>query len=288
MTSENLISPLANLIRLERPFIILDYETTGVDPQTARICSIGMRRHNPDGTLQVYKSLVNPDILMPKEAEGTHGITDEIIRKGCAFCWKMAEEHPSDICPKWRQVHRFATLAPRLLPVMQGVDFGGYHVDYDLRVAYEEFNRERLVFDYSGARVIDSKRIEEVIEPRTLSAVYERRLGKKLADAHDAMADVLATEEVFIDQLMKSATLPRSIDQLHELIWPSDPDVLGREGKFRYVGNVLTFTFGKWKGKSVASQRSYLEWMVRSGGFSPEVRGLCERILSGEIPAARK
>lgn len=286
--SELLVSPLAGILSLERPLIVLDYETTGVDPATARICSIGMRRHNVDGTLQPYKTLVNPDILMPRDAEGTHGITQEIIDHGCAFCWGTKEEHPWSKCEKWRPIHKFATLAPRLLPVMTGVDFCGYHIDYDLRVAAEEFERCGMVFDYSKAKIIDSLRIEQVVEPRTLSAVYERRTGKKLEGAHDAMIDVLATEEVFIDQLLKSSDLPRTIDQLHDLLWPPDPDNLGREGKFRYADNVLMFTFGKWKGRSVKSQLSYVQWMLRDGGFSPEIRALCKGILDGRIPLIRK
>lgn len=286
MTTASFVSKLAGLLQLERPLIVLDYETTGTDPATARICSIGMKKHNPDGTMQPYKTLVNPDILMPREASKTHGITDRIIKEGCAWCWKVKDEHPTSDCAIWRPVRRFAELAPRLLPAMTGVDFAGYNVDYDLRVAAEEFNRLGMIFDYSAARIIDSFRIEQVLEPRSLSAVYERRTGRKLEGAHDAMIDVEATEEVLIEQL-QFAMLPKTVDALHDLLWPPDPNKLDREGKFRYAeSGVLVFGFGKHKGKSVKSELSYVRWML-GAGFSPEVRNLCNGILDGSVPLLR-
>lgn len=278
-------SPLAGILPLERPLIVLDYETTSADPAEARICSIGMRRHLTDGTLQAYKTLVNPGVPMPESAADTHKITQAIIDSGCAVCWKPREFHPWEECETFRVIPSFAQLAPRLHPVMHDVDFAGYNIQYDLRVAAEEFARNGMEFDYSGASIIDSLRIEQILEPRRLSDVYERRTGKKLDGAHDAMVDVEATEEVLIAQLTgheRSDVLPRNVAGIHDLLWPRDPNALDREGKFIYVHDVLCFGFGKHKGRPVHGQLAYVKWML-GANFSPEVRKLCDAILAGQV-----
>jgi len=293
--TEPLISPLRGIITLLRPLIVLDYETTGTDPAKARICSVGMRRHNVDGTLQIFKTLVNPRVPMPKEASDTHAITQYVIDNGCAFCWREASEHPWAKCEKFRTVPTFAALAPRLHPVMIDADFAGYNIRYDLRVAAAEFDRVQMEFDYSLCSVIDSLRLWQLLEPRTLSDAVEHFLGEVIQDAHDAMADVESTERVLIAQLTGDhpngkVIYGKSIKELHEAQWPRNPNALDSEGKFIYDGTGhLTFTFGKHKGKPVATQMSYVRWMSGpDASFSPEVRKLCLAIIGGNVLLRRE
>lgn len=284
-------SRLAKLLRLTRPLIILDYETTGTDPAKARICSIGMRRHKPDGMVQPYKTLVNPLVLMPKSASDTHKITQDVLDTGCAYCWQRAEVHPTtsdtgELCEKFRTIPTFKQLAPRLLPTMNDADFGGFNIRYDLRVAAEEFNREGMTFDYSKAAILDGYRLLQLLDPRTLSDVYEKATGKKLKDAHDAMADVLASEEVIEWELTEHDRCDlftgKTVDDLHEMQWPADPNRLDADGKFVYADNVLVFSFGKFKGKPVAQNTGYVQWML-GADFPPDVKRWCERILAGQV-----
>ena len=61
-----------NLISLSRPLICCDTETTGTDPQTARIVEIGFHLFEDvfpgDGPKKEWRSLVNPGVPIPESA----------------------------------------------------------------------------------------------------------------------------------------------------------------------------------------------------------------------------
>jgi DNA polymerase III subunit epsilon len=62
--------------------IVLDTETTGLDPETGdRIVEIGaveLHGHVPTG--RTYHQYVNPERMVPKEAIDVHGLTDDFLR----------------------------------------------------------------------------------------------------------------------------------------------------------------------------------------------------------------
>jgi DNA polymerase-3 subunit epsilon len=62
--------------------IVLDTETTGLDPATGdRIVEIGaVELHNHLPTGRTYHQYLNPDRMMPKEAFEVHGLSDEFLR----------------------------------------------------------------------------------------------------------------------------------------------------------------------------------------------------------------
>lgn len=62
--------------------IVLDTETTGLDPETGdRIVEIGaveLRGHVPTGN--TYHQYINPERAVPQEAIDVHGLTDDFLR----------------------------------------------------------------------------------------------------------------------------------------------------------------------------------------------------------------
>ena len=72
-------------IRLERPLVILDLETTGTDPQKDRIVEISLLKIALDGTQEHWTSRVNPGIPIPKEATAVHGVTDADVADEPSF-----------------------------------------------------------------------------------------------------------------------------------------------------------------------------------------------------------
>ncbi len=293
-------SQLARILKLERPLITFDYETTGVDTSTCRAVSLAMKVHKPDGGLQYYKTLINPEMSIPEGASNVHKITDETIRLGCARCWGPAEGHPSEKCDRFRPVPRFRDIAPTLMKGFVDADFCGYNVQFDLKVSVAEFARAGLTFDYSKAAIIDPMVIWRILEPRHLSDAVERFGGGEGAtilnekgetvpfrmNAHDAMTDVEGTEVALIGQLTKhpkSDRIPRTPREIHELCFPRDPNALDPDGKFVFIDDQLCFGFGKHKGRPVLSQLGYVEWM-RGADFTIHVKQVCEQILAGDIP----
>lgn len=281
---------LNQILQLSRPLLVYDLETTGKDPETARIVEIGMRVHWPvTNMVTSHKTLVNPGISIPQGAVDSHGITDAFFEEGaaCAFCHAIREAHPLQHCEVFKPIPTFMQLAPELFKALSNVDFAGYHIKYDLRVTSEEFRRHGYMFDYSKAAIIDSLRLWQILEARTLSDAVEHFLHRKHRGAHSALDDVEETEEVLIAQLTTHpmhATLPRTVAALHEKCWPNQIDI---EGKFVFIDGIPSFNFGKHRGKPMTHDIEYLRWMSR-GSFSPEVQRIVTAALSGKFPEPKE
>ncbi|MGA2260821.1 MAG: exonuclease domain-containing protein [Acidobacteriota bacterium] len=66
------------------PMAALDFETTGTDPETARIVQAALvvdNRKEYGGMVTVVDCLVDSDVEIPKEATEIHGFTTEIVKK---------------------------------------------------------------------------------------------------------------------------------------------------------------------------------------------------------------
>ena len=62
-------------LKLNRPLVFFDLETTGVNIGTDRIVEISILKVHPNGNKESYTWLVNPEIEIPAEAIAVHGIT---------------------------------------------------------------------------------------------------------------------------------------------------------------------------------------------------------------------
>jgi DNA polymerase-3 subunit epsilon len=72
-------------------FVVVDFETTGLDPEIDRILEIGLAAFE-DGQLVASKNwLVNPTVPVPKESSDVHGITDEMLAGAPRFAEVFAE-----------------------------------------------------------------------------------------------------------------------------------------------------------------------------------------------------
>ena len=66
------------MLKLTKPIASIDLETTGVNPGTDRIVEIGILKVLPDGTRNVKRKLINPEIPIPKTASDVH---DQCLRR---------------------------------------------------------------------------------------------------------------------------------------------------------------------------------------------------------------
>jgi DNA polymerase III subunit epsilon len=242
------------MIKLSRPIVFFDLETTGVDLFNDRIVQIGAVKINPDGTKEEWNQLVNPQMPIPGVVTDIHGITDEMVKN-----------EPT-----------LGDLTEKLSSFFDEVDLGGYNIkNFDVPVLMAEFNRIGLALDLEGVKYADSMAIFRVKEPRTLTAAYQKYCGKELVDAHDAIADIRATVDVFEGQYKFYDDLPESLSDLHEMCFPADPDAYDAEGKLKFVGGKISINFGKHKGQALqhlaATNPGYLEWILK-GSFSDKVK----------------
>lgn len=253
---------LDKLFSLSRSMFVLDLETTSLDVQTARIVEIAFQQFSAVGFVKEYCTRVNPGVSIPPEATKVHGISDANVA-----------DRP-----------RFKQLAESFARGFTDCDFCGQNVRYDLRVLSAEMTRTGQTWSYAGARIIDSCQLERLAVPRTLSHLHEKYTGAKHDGAHGALSDVRASVTVVVHQLQAHPTLPRDLDQLHDLQWPG---WLCDGGEFRMINGVATCQFGKWRGKAMQNiERSYWDWILKSD-FPADVKALASAAKLGKFPEAK-
>lgn len=247
-------------IRLVRPLVVLDLETTGTKVQTDRIVEISLLKLLPDGTNQIKTRRLNPGIPIPAEVSAIHGITDADV----------ANE------PTFRQIAR------GLLAHLDGCDLCGYNIwHFDLRIMINEFKRADVPFTLEGRHIIDPCRMFHKREPQDLSAALRFYCCQEHDGAHGTEADVLAALAVLDGQVERYDDLPRTIPELHDAM--DYPDIVDPDGKFvRRADGVIVFTFSQHSGKSVdevaRTEPSFLEWMVKKD-FSEEAKAVASSAL---------
>ncbi len=246
-------------LKLTRPLVFFDLETTGTNITHDRIVEISIVKLMPDGTVVERSRRLNPEMPIPAEATAVHHITDDDV---------AAE-------PTFRQV------AASLSKLLQGCDIAGFNSNrFDIPLLDQEFHRAGVDFDLNGVRFVDVQTIYHKKEPRTLVAAYRYYCGKELEDAHSALADTRATMEVLMAQLDVYDDLPVELDGLSEFANPNrNVDLLGRliyDDNKREVIN-----FGKYKGRLaeevLASDPGYYNWIMQ-GDFTQNTKNAFTRI----------
>ena len=271
MTVEQLARALADHLTLTRPLVCVDLEATGLWPGVDRIVQIATAKVSPDGTVSTWASLVNPERPIPDETTAIHGITDT-----------MAADAPT-----------FLQLAPTLDSILDGSDLTGYNVErFDRRLLAAEFRRAGVEDPTAGARVVDAYTIFLRQEPRSLDAAlrfYGIEGGLASRQPHDASSDVEATVAVLVAQLQRYPDVPRTVEGLHDWLYPRDPTRIDADGKIVWRNGVATIAFGAQAGTSLAdlaaTDRGFLQWVLRKD-FSDEVKAIVRDALAGRFPAA--
>ena len=254
-------------MKLDRPLVVFDLETTGLFPKKDRIIELGAIKVSPDGTEEERCWLLNPSIPIPPESTKVHGIADEDVKD----------------CPT------FAERADEIFAFFEGCDLSGFNSDrYDIPCLEEEFARVGMNFAVSQRRCIDVQRIYHRMEPRDLTAAVRFYLGRDHAGAHGAEADTRATLEVLKAQLEKYPDLPKGAAEMSEFLAPRDPNAIGRNKELLWRDGELCVNFGKKKGERLRDilfrEKKFLAWMLK-GDFDTEVKAVVRDLLdNGRLP----
>lgn len=247
-------------LKLERPLLFFDLETTGTNILKDRIVEICILKLFPDGHYEEKNRKLNPGIPIPEAAIAVHHITNEDV----------ADE------PTFRQVAR------SMLEYFEDCDIAGFNSNkFDVPLLIEEFSRVGLKFEVSGRHFIDVQNIFHKKEPRTLEAAYRFYCGKEeLPNAHSASADTKATMEVLLGQLEKYEDLGTDVASLSE--FSSGGKNLDFAGRIILNDeDVPVFNFGKHKGKPVKDvlkrEPSFYSWVMQ-GEFSKNTKDVLTRL----------
>ena len=261
-------------LNLERDICFFDLEATGLNVIRDRIVQIAIIKYFANGQEPAsLEMLINPGIPISEEAMSVHGIT------------------PKDLANK----PTFQQVAQKIYDFIGNSDLGGYNSNrFDVPLLMEEFARVGIEFDVSNRRTIDVQRIFYKMEPRTLRAALKFYTGKTLENAHDALADVQATIDVFkgqveyyketdlVDEEGKTIEKPikNDIQVLHD--FTTELKTIDATQRLKYnQDGIVVFNFGKYIGKPVAEviakDKPYYHW-IQNKEFSTQVKQIVKKI----------
>ena len=233
-------------LNLRRPLAFFDLETTGLNVASDRIVEIGIVIMQLDGSKTEHRYLVNPTVPIPIETSLIHGIYDKDVLDSPIF----------------------AELAEELFELLNPCDLGGFNSNrFDVPVLIEEFLRVNKNFSIDNRNLIDVRNIFVMMEKRNLTSAYKFFCDKELVNAHSALADVIATQEVFVAQMERYEELPADIDEVNK-VSRNDLNQIDTANRLTMINGKPAFNFGKYKGHFVEDvlkkDAGYYNWIVRS------------------------
>ncbi|MBQ2104381.1 MAG: 3'-5' exonuclease [Bacteroidales bacterium] len=282
-------------LKLERPLLFFDIESTGLNIVTDCIVELSFVKVFPDGHHELKTWRVFPyDYVnkcqkkMDPRASEVNGIKDEDL---------VGEK-------------KFIEIVPEVVAWIADSDLAGFNSSkFDLPLLAEEIERVRtycqerindpktqpqnkqkaretlslLDIDLHGKRMVDVQNIYHYMEPRNLRAAYRFYCGgEDFENAHSAEADTLATYKVLQGQL----DMYQQPDKYHEMALKNDVDFLagvtGRPRTIDYAGRLVwdangqaVISFGKHKGRTAREiyqkEPSYFAWIMQ-GEFTLDTK----------------
>jgi DNA polymerase-3 subunit epsilon len=190
----------ADVVWREARFVVIDFETTGLDPKLDRVLEMGLVTF-ADGELQERKNwLIDPQIPVPEEARRIHGISDEDLANA----------------PKFDEVF------PEVLHLLDGRVPVAYNAGFDKKFFHAEVARlGAAAADIEPPPAVrdDVVWIDPLVWVRELQK-YEKgkkltdvcqRLGIDIGQAHRAADDATATGKVL---MALAKDMPRTYGEL--------------------------------------------------------------------------
>ena len=159
--------------------VVLDTETTGLDPAKARIVEVAAVRLKA-GRLSAddaFRRLVRPGVPIPAVASAVHHIDDGMVADAPAF----------------------AAVWPDLLAFTGDAVVIGHTLGFDLAILKRECERAGIPFRLP--RALDTQLLAQVAEPNLAGFTLEQLaawLGVDMTDRHSALGDATTTARIFV------------------------------------------------------------------------------------------
>jgi CBS domain-containing protein len=208
-----IVSNATPLIALDA--LVVDTETTGLDPAKAHIVEIGavpLRQGKLDETAGLRR-LINPGVPIPPVASAIHGIDDASVAAA----------------------PNFTTVWLEFVAVISGAVLIGHTIGFDLAVLKRECARAGL--PWTPPRTLDTALLAQVAEPHLGGYSLEHLagwLGIAVAGRHSALGDAVLTAHIFLALIPKlrdgnirtlaeaeqaCRTLTSVLDEQHQAGW---------------------------------------------------------------------
>jgi len=164
--------------------VVIDTETTMIDPRKASIVEVGAVRlvAGRIALHSAWRRLIRPAGAIPAAATKVHGIDDAAVA-----------DAPS-----------FAQAWPELAEVIADSVLIGHALGFDLAVIKRECEAAGIV--WAPPRTLDTRLLAQVAEPNLADYALETLaawLGVELADRHSALGDAMTCARIFVALLPK-------------------------------------------------------------------------------------
>ena len=274
-------------LNLQKPLVIFDLETTGLDIVKDRIIQITYIKVFPDGREERGNYLVNPEKPIPDVVVQLTGISNEDV-----------QGQPT-----------FKEIAQTINKIFADSDIAGYNSNhFDVPLLAEEFLRANIDFDFSKRNMIDVQTIYHKMERRNLAAAYKFYCGRKMEEdftAHRADEDTEATYRVLQGELdmytaerqeeperilqndmkflAEFSRMNNNVDFAGRIVWGELKDRAGKNILDKDGNPIMTemFNFGKYKGTPVTTvlniDPGYYSWIMQ-GDFTNNTKQVLTRI----------
>ena len=252
-------------LKLKRPIVFIDVQSTGLDPKTARIVRLSTLKIQPNGDRLTRCEFINPECPIPPGATVVHGITTANVSGSPPF-------------------RSFATALKRYL---EGADLAGFGIErFALPLLRAEFARTEVEIGLKDVDVIDAMSLFYRQEPRDFAAAYRRFVG---GDKPEDLDGAEATYRVLKGQLEQYPELSDDVTALAHFINPGDPDAVDPDSRLIWSQNgEVIINFGRYHGEllsRIAQQTpDYLSWIASNDEFGDVVRSVVNLALRGEVP----
>lgn len=169
------------------PIVVLDTETTGFDPSTDRILSVGLVTIKND-TIEINQTkewIIQQDPSRIQQSSTVHGLLSTDLEDGSSE----------------------ASFIDKFLPLIAGKVVVGHHIGYDTRMLAEAFKRHAKVRWMNPTIDTAHLAMQELVpfhrtgyanqRPPSLDAVCSQ-LSIYPTERHSAWGDALTTAEIFL------------------------------------------------------------------------------------------
>lgn len=170
-------------------YAIIDIETTGGAAAREKITEIAIVLHDGTKVIETFETLINPERSIPIYITQMTGISDAMVARA----------------PKFYEV------AKKIVDMTEGAVFVAHNVRFDYGFVQEEFRR--LGFTYTRQQLCTVKLSRQAfpgLRSYSLGNLIEH-FGIKTKDRHRAMADTMATVEIFEKIFLKEQNRDEAI-----------------------------------------------------------------------------
>jgi len=206
-------------------FLCLDCETTGLDPKEDRIIEIALVRFNFDGSLEVFETLIDPQMPIPESSTAIHHITDDMVKGK----------------PKIQEV------LPSILQFIGKEIIVGHAITNDINFLCYAAKHHQIPCKLASHTYIDTLRLARLYGESPTNSLEKLRQHFNIAEegAHRAMNDVVVNIDVFKYLSSRFKTTEQMLQRLKSPI------------------QLKTIPLGKHKGRPFSDVPvEYLRWAV--------------------------